>query len=258
MQIIKGRDFNIYIEKNGVPTRVCNATDFVYQSVRDTVEISGPQGQDRDYVAAKKGYTINITGVVTYIDGYSYLDIETAFNAGAKVKWTGRDILNGGIVHTGTILFTNMAWASPVRGDFTFDYSAIGCGPKETLRLPIPSEVYLADANFERLFGCPNPYPVSVFWYNEDGNAPGDLLGIAYNADDVVTLYNNSVLNEYYIISVAATACDFNLLSNWDAPFIPTVIFAQAAPALGAWTGRNNEGSSPDQLNSELSSPGYV
>jgi hypothetical protein len=256
MQVIKGKDFNIYIEKNGVPVRVCNATDFVYRSVRDTVEISGPQGQDRDYVAGKKGYTINITGVITYIDGYTYL--ETAFNAGTKVKWTGRDLLNGGIVHTGTVLFTNIDWASPVRGDFTFDTSAVGCGPKETLRLPISSEVYLADENLQRLFGCPNPYPVSVFWYNADGTAQGNLLGIAYNADDVITLYNNSVLNEYYILTAGHTGCDFNLLANWDAPFIPTVVFAIAAPALGAWTGRDNEGSSPDQINSELSSPGYV
>lgn len=258
MNIIKGTDFNIYIDKNGTPTKVCNSTDFTLRRVRQTNEITGPQGQDQDFIATKRGYTLTISGVISYIDGYSYLDLESAFNAGSRLTWTGRDRLDGGIVHTGVVILTNLDWTSPVRGDFSFESSAIGCGPKETLRLPISSTAYLADENKVRLFGCPDPYPVSVFWYDADGNMSSNLVGIALNQDDVISLFNNYSGNEYYTITTGVSGCDFNLLSGWDAPFIPEVIFAVPAPALGSWTGHENEGSSPDQNNSQLSSPGYV
>lgn len=258
MQVIKGRNFNIYITKNGTPTRVCNATDFTLKRVRQLIEISGPQGIDEDYIPARKGYSITISGVVSYSDGYSYLDLESAFESGARLTWTGRDMLNGGVVHTGTVILTNLDWASPVRGDFSFESSAQGCGPKQTLLLPISTEVYLATENRERLFGCPDPYPVTVYWYDSEGNISDNVVGVASNQDDVINLYNNYVGNEYYTLTAGVSGCDFNLLSNWNAPFIPDVIFAIAAPSLGAWTGRANEGSSPDQINSNLSTPGYA
>lgn len=258
MQIIKGKDFNIYIDKNGTPVRVCNATDFTLRRVRQTIEITGPQGLDQDFLIATKGYTITISGVITYLDGYSFIDLETAFDNGSRLTWTGRDRLDGGVVHSGVMILTNIDWASPVRGDFTFETSALGCGPKTTIKLPIPSTVYLANQNKIRLFGCPDPYPVLIHWYDANGNMSDSVVGVALNQDEVITLFNNYANNEYYSVTAGETGCDFNLLSEWNAPFIPDVIYAVPAPALGAWTGRGEEGSSPDQDNDELSSPGYV
>jgi len=258
MQVIQGRHFILAFMKNGQPVPVCYATDFTIQMQRDVKERSGPQGKDRDYIPAYKGYTITVSGVVSYIDGYSFIDLEDAFNSGVRLDWRGRDKDNGGVVHGGTVILTNLAWASPVRGDFSFESSAIGCGPKTRELLPTVSTVYLADENRIRLVGCPNPYPVSLFWYNGNTDTIGAFIGIALNADDVISQYNNYLGNDYYTITIGITGCDFNLLSEWNAPFIPTVIFAEAAPSLGLWTGEDDEGISNDQVNDNLISPGYA
>jgi hypothetical protein len=137
--------------------------------------------------------------------------------------------------------------------------AAIGCGEKITSLLPIPSTPYLADDNKERLVGCPNPYPVAVYWYSADGSGIGVFIGIAFNNSDVVSLLNGYAENEYYTFSVGTSGCDFNALSDWNAPFIPDVIFAEAAPSLGLSPDQNNDrGLSPDQDNDQQLSPGYA
>lgn len=259
MKIIKGRDFILSIIKDGTPTPVCYSTDFTINRVRDLKEISGLQGLDRDYIPSYKGYTIGISGVVSYIDGYTYLDLEAAFEAGTRLEWMGTDAENGGVIHKGVVLLNNLSWATPVRADFTFEAAAIGCGPKETIRQPISSSVYLADETKVRLVGCPNPYPVAVFWYGPDGNSPGVLLGVALNSDNVISLYNDYVGNEFYQLTGNTTGCDFNLLSAWNAPFVPTVIFAEPTPGLGLSPNQEiNQGLSPDQDNDQQLSPGYA
>lgn len=257
MKIIKGRDFILSINKDGVPTPVCYSTDFTINRERATKEISGPQSIDRDYLPSYKGYTIGISGVVSYIDGFSFLDLEEAFDKGTRLEWVGTDSENGGIIHKGVVILTSLAWASPVRADFTFEAAAIGCGPKITIKQPISSTVYLSDENKVRLAGCSNPYPVSLYWYDASGNK-GVFIGIAINSDDVINTFNNYIGNEYYQLTGATSGCDFNLLSAWDAPFVPTVIFSEPTPELGVWSGSGDEGVSPDQINDELLSPGYA
>lgn len=258
MKIIKGRDFILSINKDGVPTPVCYSTDFTINRVRDLKEVSGPQGLDRDYIASYRGYTIGISGVVSYIDGFSFLDLEAAYEAGTRLEWMGTDAENGGVIHKGIVLLNNVAWASPVRADFTFEASATGCGPKQTIKLPTTSIAYLADENKIRLVGCPNPYPVTVFWYDEVGGI-GPVAGIALNADSVMTVFNGYPGNTKYQLTGYQSGCDFNLQSAWDAPFIPTVIYAIPTPGLGLSPDQeNNLGLSPDQDSDQLLSPGFA
>jgi hypothetical protein len=259
IRFIRGRDFILYFKKGEVWEPACLATDFTLGRTRDVLEISGPQGRDKDYIPTYKGYTMQLDGVITYYQGFSYVDIINAFDAGTRLQWRGSDMNMAGVVHGGTVILTSDQWASPVRGEFTSSVSAIGCGPKTTEYVDIVTTVYLADSNKERLFGCPDPYPVSVFWYTPDGNGQGLLIGIADSQEDVVLLYNGYVDNLYWTLSVGESGCDFNLSTDWNAPFVPDVVFAFAAPDLGLSSDlNNNEGVSPDLDNDELISPYYA
>lgn len=260
MQIIKGRHFIVYFEKDGAPSPVCYSTDFTIQMSRDFVETTGATAQDRTYLPTYKGYTLGISAVVSYIDGYTFIDIENAYKNGTVINWRGTDSEIGGVVHSGQCYIQNLSWASPVRADLTNEVACLGTGPKVTQLLPYPSTPYLADENKVRLPGCPNPYPVGVYWYNEDGSGFGTFIGIAFDNDDVVELLNGFEENGgVYAFSVGTSGCDFNALSAWNAPFVPDVIFAQATPDLGLSPDQdNNMGLSPDQDEDQVLSPAYA
>lgn len=256
---IRGKDFIISIVQDGVSKPICHATDCIINMDFEAREISGPQGQWRDYIGGYSGYNLSVPGVVMYTEVMNYIQLEQIAKLRQKVQWHAGEYDNEGVVHSGTMLITSLNLTSQFRDAVKFEMTAIGCGEKETGLLPFVREVYLADEFKVRLPGCPNPYPVSVYWYNSDGSAPGEFLGIAFNNDDVVSLYNNYAENEYYELSVGTSGCDFNLLVDWNAPFIPDVVFAQAAPELGMSPDFDLDyGMSPDQDNDELLSPGYA
>lgn len=254
---IPGKDFMITIDVNGTEVPICHATDCIIDKQYGTLETSGPQGYWRDYIGEYAGYTIQVPGLVVYTESVNWVQLEQWADARTKLKWYATAFDNGGVVHSGTMLITNLNLTSQMRDVMKFEMSAIGCGAMVTAQLPISSTVYLADENKIRLAGCPNPYPVGVYWYGPDGNSIGVFLGIALNSDDVINWFNNYEGNEYYELTGATSGCDFNLLSAWNAPFVPTVIFAQPTPELGMWSGTGDEGISPDQINDELLSPAY-
>lgn len=256
---IKGKDFILEVERNGVFIPVCYATDCVINMDFEAIEISGPQGQWRDYIGGYSGYTLNVPGLVMYKEDMNYTQLEAIAKSRSKFRWRAGDEIPSGFVHAGTALITNLGLTSQMRDVVKFDMTAVGCGEKESQQLPFNTTVYLADENKVRLPGCPNPYPVSVFWYSADGNGIGVFLGIALNADNVVSLYNEYEENEYWELSVGTTGCDFNLITDWNAPFVPDVVFAQTEPGLGLSPDQNNNlGLSPDQDNDEQLSPGYA
>lgn len=260
MQVIKGKDLIFSIFKDGVPTPVCYATDFTINRVRDVKEISGPQGLDKDYIPSYKGYTIGISTVVSYIDGYSLIDIEAAFDAGTRLQWRGSDQGAVGVVHGGTILLTGVSWATPVRGDFTSEVAGIGCGPKTTNFVDLFVSVFLAGPDGLRLPGCPNPYPVMVYWYNASGGI-GSPIGIANNNDDVVNVFNaySMSVGSGMALGQGLTGCDFYMSVPWDAPFVPEVVFAEATPELAMSVSQELDiVVSPDQDNDQVISPGYA
>ncbi len=252
MKVIRGKDFILSIVKNGVPTPVCYSLDFTLQAARDTIEKTPLTGLDKDYIVTFKGYTLGISTVVSYFDGFSFIDLNEAFENGTRLVWSATDSANGGVVHKGVCIINNIAFASPVRGEFSSDASAVGCGPRELLKLPISSTVYLADQAGVQLPGCPNPYPVSVFWYDMT------FIGLADNADEVVQIYNDYPGNLYYTLSLGEDGCHFNLQSEWNAPFIPTFVIAEASPDMALSSDQiNNIVLSPDQDNDQALSPSY-
>lgn len=254
---IPGKDFVIMIEVNGQQVPICHATDCIIDKQYGTIETSGTQDYWRDYIGEYVGYTLQVPGLVVYTESVNWVQLEQWADNRTKLKWFATAFDNGGVIHSGTMLITNLNLTSQMRDAMKFDMSAIGCGKMVTELLPVSSAVYLADFSKERLAGCPDPYPVVLYWYNSDGSGPGVMMGVADNADEVVSVFNGYAENTKYELTGYTSGCDFNLLSDWDAPFIPTVIYALPAPALGMWTGTDDEGVSPDQDNDELLSPYY-
>lgn len=242
----------ISILVDGSPVDICFSTDCAINQIFEAREISGPQGQWRDYIGGFSGYTISVPGLINWQSAMNYLELEALAHARKKFQWTASDSDNGGVVHSGTILATQLNLTSVNKDAARFDFSAIGCGPKITQKLPIASNVYLANFAGNRLPGCPDPYPVALYWYDQT------FIGIANNADEVIDQYNSYIGNLYYMLTGYTTGCDFSLLSSYNAPFIPTFILAEQAPSLAMWTGNNNEAISNDQDNNNAISPGYA
>lgn len=255
---IKGRDFVLEVEQNGVYRPICYATDCGINMDFEAKEISGSQGQWRDYIGGYAGYSLTVPALVMYLEDMNWLQLEVLAKARAKFRWRAGDQLPSGVIHAGIALITNLNLTAQFRDAVKFDMTAIGCGEKESQLVPFAGTVYLADGNKMRLAGCPNPYPVAIHWYSGDGNGMGGVIGVAFNNDDVVDLFNNHEENEHFEISVGTTGCDFNILVDWDAPFIPDVIFAQPSPEMGLSPNQNlNQLLSPDQTDDQGLSPYY-
>lgn len=255
---MRGKDFIISIDIAGVKTPICYAVDCVFDFTYSTRRIIDPSSRWRDHLADDISYTIQVPGIVVYTSIVNWVQLKQWADAGAKLTWHASAYPNGGYSMTGTMLITTLNKTSQLRDKIKFDMSAIGCKAAQDVFTPIITDVYLADSSMQRLAGCPNPYPVSVYWYNADGTGPGTLIGVAFNADDVMNLYNNHSENEYFQLTGYTSGCDFSLKANWDVPFVPSVIFAAASPELGLWSGEGDEGISPDQDNDELLSPEYA
>jgi predicted secreted protein len=249
---IRGKDFIFYIIEDGTPKPVCYATDCLISQQAEVREITGPTGRSRDYIGGKKGYNITVPGLILWRHEMNYLQLENLYKNRVKFQWEASDSENGGVKHSGTALITQLDLSSQFRDAMRFDMSAIGCGDKQTSLNPITVTVYLADFLGVRLPGCPNPYPVSLYWYDET------FIGIANTADEVITQFNEYAANEYYELTGVIGGCDFNMSVEWDAPFVPEFIIAEATPNLGMWEGNNDNGISNDQDNDNLISPAYA
>lgn len=249
---IKGKDFKLYVEVNSVLELICFATDCIINYDFEAREISNPVSKWKDYLGGEIGYILSCPGLIAYESSANYLELENLGVNRRKFVWQARNNDEGGVVHSGVILMTSLQLTSANRDIMRFDMQAVGCGAKDTQLLPIASTVYLADEQGVRLPGCPNPYPVSVFWYDMT------FIGIALNADDVVSLYNEYPGNLYYTLSIGTGGCDFNLLSEWNAPFIPTFVIASPTPDFALSSDQlNNIVVSPDQDNDQALSPVY-
>lgn len=250
---IKGKDFKLHVMVDSVLKLICYATDCIINTEIEAVEISNPLIKWRDYLGRKVGYTLSCPGLTVWEDEVNYLELETLALNRTKFIWEARSQAVGGVVLSGQIRITSLNLSSANRDAVRFNMESVGCGERTTELLPIPSTVYLSDFNEVRLPGCPNPYPVSVFWYDET------FIGIANNADEVVQVYNAYAGNLYYTLSLGTSGCDFNLLSEWNAPFIPTVVYAEGSPDFALSSDQeNNIVVSPDQDNDQALSPAYT
>lgn len=219
-----GRDFMISIEVDGVMQPICYANDCTITEAYDTIDITGSQSKWRDYLSDYAGYTVEVPGLQVYEANANILQMQVLGRGGRKFAWSASAFESGGVVESGFIIITSLVKTSQFRDAMRFDMSAIGCGEPVTEFLPIFTTVYLSDFNKIQLAGCPNPYPISVFWYDLT------LIGAADNADDVVAIFNaySAANGAFYTISVNDGGCIFNMQIEYTAPQpYPTTIFAK-------------------------------
>jgi predicted secreted protein len=252
-EVIKGSDFMISILQDGVYKDICYSTDCQINQTLEAREItSAAAGVWRDFIGGRLGYDISVPGAIAFRHQMNYLQLEAFMHNRVKVQWEASNSDNGGVVHSGTIIITSLNLTSQTRDIMRFDMTALGCKAKSTQLLPITVQVYLADTSGVRLAGCPNPYPVTILWYD------GTVVGIANNADDVITQFNSYPGNTDFQLTSYTGGCDFTMLVQWNAPFIPEFIIAIPTPGLAMWTGTGDEAISNDQDNDEVISPNYT
>lgn len=237
---------------------ICHATDCIIDETLSIRPITGPQSPWEDYIGDSLGYTINVPGLVDYSDPMNYLQIQKAKNARKPIAWAASAFQNGGIVHSGMLLITHLNQTTQMRDVMKFEMDAVGCGELITQKLPIVKTVYLAGFDNIQLPGCPNPYPIVVYWYD---HTP---IGPALNADDVVSVFNNYIGNVnpngglYYTLSVGDSGCNFIMSISYDALLFPNVVYAEQGAEITLWDGRGDNAISNDQDNDNVISPIYA
>jgi len=242
---ILGSDFVIYIDRGNGMEVICYATDCQINRQFDTLEISGPQSRERDFISSYKSYDITVPYLVMWDSVINYLDLSQLADAGTRFPWKATSFDNGGIIFSGTVLITSLDLTSQMRDVMKCDVNMRGCGTFTTQILPINKVVYLSKFDNTILPGCPNPYPIAVFWYD------GTLIGPADNADDVINIFNQYSLQNggYYILTSSVDGgCNFNMQISYNAPMSPDVIYALQGAAFAISPNQdNNEVLSPDQ-----------
>lgn len=218
---IRGRDFIIMIEVNGEQKPICHATDCIINIQYDAREVIDPTTNWRNYIGDLAGYTIQVPGVVSYNDDVNWVQLEQWAAQRTKLNWYASAFENGGVTHSGTLLITGLNLTSQQNDAMRFDLSAVGCGALVQQLLPIIKEVYLSDLGGVRLPGCPNPYPCMVLWYD------GTTIGLANNADEVMTVFNAYEGNQYYQLVGTDTGCNFTMSIAWNSPEQPDWVPAE-------------------------------
>lgn len=257
MSLIRGKDFMISFKRpsTGVLVPVCYATDVQINHTLKTREITGPQGRAEDFIADSTGYTLQIPALVVYAeDTYSYLDFLDAITNGSRLTWDASIFPESGLRHGGECLPTGLNLTSQFRDLMKYDVNLLGCGVFNTVKLPFNKVVYLADFDEIQLPGCPNPYPVAVFWYD------GSLIGPAANAGEVITIFNTYAAthgNQYKILSSVDGGCRFNLQIAYGSPTpYPDVIYAQQGLDFAISSDQPNDNViSPNQLSDDALTP---
>lgn len=250
---IRGKEFVLSVAVNGSLEPICFATDCIINQDLEAKETTGPQGKNRSYIGGNLGYSISCPGLIVYTAIANYLQLEDIYKSRQPVAWEARDNEDGGVVHSGFMLMTNLELTSANRDVMRFSMEALGTDEKGTNLLPFHTTAYLANQLGAHLTGCPDPYPVSVYWYDMT------FIGLAFNSDDVVTVFNEYPGNLYYTLAPGPDGCNFNLTSEWNAPFIPKFVIAEGSPDMVLSPDQfNNMALSPDQTADEAQSPAYT
>jgi hypothetical protein len=218
---IAGKDFVISIDVDGEPTPICYATDCIIDIQYEAREVIDPASNWKNYIGDMAGYTLSVPGLIAYSDVVNWVQLEQWAGQRKKLSWYASAFGDGGVTHSGTMLITGLNLTSQQNDAMKFDMNAVGCGPLVQQLLPIIKDVYLSDLGGVRLPGCPNPYPCVVLWYD------GTVIGLANNADDVMTVFNNYEGNQYYQLVGTDTGCNFTMSIAWNAPEQPDWVPAE-------------------------------
>lgn len=257
MTLLKGIDFNMYnINDNGQREILCYANDCNIEINVDTAEIMGNTSFWKDYVAVKAGYTISAPYLCIWDEGaFNYLKMFTMLKQGKRISWEASSWKEGGIIFSGDIMLVRLGFTSPDNNLIRIESSFVGLGEPLQRKEPIMQQVYLSDFNNNMLAGCPDPYPLSIFWFDHT------LIGFATTPAEVISTFNYYSNTQkggvYTLTSSVDGGCNFNMAIDISAPQpYPTTVYGrQGARFAMSPMQMNNDALSPDQTNNFVISP---
>ncbi|MFB6456478.1 phage tail tube protein [Chitinophaga sp. Hz27] len=219
---VMGKDLMLYTGDNlSTVDVICLLQDCTLTINADTTETTGPGGKWKRSIYSALSYSISGNGIVSYYNSNNLLQIQEQLIAWKKIKWKFTRFSSGGLIYSGSLLWTSVENTSPYSDASQFSFQAIGDGEVTVQKIPFNKTVYLANQNGVRLDGCPDVYPVRVYWID------GTPIGIAYDQVDVISQINNYPSNTDFTLTGYTTGCDFNLSAPWNAQNIPNWIIAE-------------------------------
>lgn len=230
--IIRGKDVLLYLNSAAtglVPA--CHSKTCSLSYERDMLETSGPEGPDKRYLPGYMGGTVSSDGLMVYQDTVNGISVLEWLKGGNLVYFKFATSEQGGLTLSGQMYIQQWDYTGDVNGVATYSFSGPIDGPLVITKADIVKQVYLSNLVGDRLAGCPNPYPVGVLWYD------GTFIGIANNAGDVITAFNNYAGNQFYQLTGTDNGCNFTMSIKWNAPDQPN--WVPAVPGDGFVIGQN-------------------
>jgi|GEM_PF-4834496 len=222
-KVVLGKDLMLYTGTGALTAEsvICLLKDCTLSISADLLETTGPGGKFKRYVYSAIGYTISGNGIVSYTAINNLVQIQEQLIAWQKINWKFTAFHSGGLIYSGVLLWNNVDNSSMFSDAAQFSFQATGDGDFGIEKIPFLKTVYLADQFGNRLPGCPDVYPVKVFWVD------GSLMGIAYDQVDVINLFNSYPSNTSLTLNGYTSGCDFNLSAAWNATDVPDWIVAE-------------------------------
>lgn len=220
---VMGRELMLYTGDGGLTDNniICLMRNCTLTISGDKLETTGPGGPWKRYIYNSLGATITGDGVVSYGVPNNVVQIQEQLIARRIVNWKFTAFHSGGLIYSGRLIWDSVDNSAPFREVSQFSFESTVDGEVSIEKIPNLKVVYLADSNGVRLPGCPNVYPVRIYWYD------GTVLGIAYDQADVIGLFNAYPGNTNLVLNGYTTGCDFNLSADWTVGFIPDWIVAE-------------------------------
>lgn len=219
---IYGSDFMFYIIKDGQPVGICHSNDCIIEATTEELQTTGPNdGRWGKFIPGQNTYTISVPGITVYSDDMNSVNLHDYQDNGSVIEWKASDAEEGGLQYSGQMFITRLSRSSLNTDINKFEMDARGTGPLQVIKAPYIKDVYLSNLFGVRLPGCPNPYPCMILWYD------GTIIGLANNADDVITLFNQYDGNQYYQLIGTDTGCNFTMSIAWNSPERPDWVPAE-------------------------------
>lgn len=219
---IKGKDLLLYLGEGDptMATAICLIKDCTLSIQGEKLETSGPGSYFRTYIYGYIGATLSAEGLVAYNAPMNVVQLQEFLLDRKIISYKFTAFETGGLVYSGQLLIDKVDNSSPDKeyAGFTLDATITGKpGIDKTNTL---KTVYLANTSGVRLPGCPNPYPVKIYWYD------GAQIGIAFDPVDVINIFNQYPSNTELTLTGFSSGCDFTLSAAWSASFVPDYILA--------------------------------
>lgn len=221
-KLIKGRDLVLYVGEGDptMATAICLLKDCTLSMQSEKLETSGPSTYFKTYVYSYIGATLSAEGLVAYNPSMNVVQLQEFLLARKVISYRFTAFANGGLIYSGQLIIDGVDNTSPYAEFSGFTLNATVTGEPGLTKTDTFKTVYLADLSGNRLPGCPDPYPVKVYWYD------GTLLGIAFDQVDVIGLFNQYAGNTELTLTGYTSGCDFTLQAAWSASFVPDYILA--------------------------------